>query len=150
MNREKLFRAINRFASAAAIIALVLAFALPLDAAEVHADDNTMLTLNYDVTVDVAENNSYDIAEHLDMYYVTPHHGIYRYLPTQGQKISGVKVPGYDYETYRQSGYEVIKIGSGSRTLQGEHPYDIIYNIAMYDDENSDVSIVFAGNFVVF
>ena len=103
-----------------------------------YASDNTMYTTNYDVTVDVAENNSYDFHEHLDMYYVTAHHGIYRYLPMQGQKISGIKVPGYEYDTYTQSGYQVVKIGSGSYTLTGENPYDILYTIAMYEDENNE------------
>ena len=80
-----------------------------------YASDNTMYTVNYDVSVDVAKNNSYDFHEHLDMYYVTAHHGIYRYLPMQGQKISRIKVPGYDYEAYTQSGYTVLKIGSGKK-----------------------------------
>ena len=103
-----------------------------------YASDNTMYTINYDVTVDVAKNNSYDYHEHLDMYYVTAHHGIYRYIPMQGQKLSHIKVPGYDYETYTQSGYRVVKIGSGDYTLTGENPYDIFYNIAMYEDENNE------------
>ena len=103
-----------------------------------YASDNTMYTVNYDVTVDVAKNNSYDFHEHLDMYYVTAHHGIYRYLPMQGQKLSRIKVPGYDYESYTQSGYTVLKIGSGSYTLVGDNPYDIYYNIAMYEDENNE------------
>ena len=120
--------------AAAALIVLALPF---VDTGS-YASDNTMYTLNYDVTVDVAENNSYDYLEHLDMYYVTAHHGIYRYIPKQGQKISAIRVPGYEYDTYTQSGYEVIKIGSGSYTLTGEHPYDILYNIAMYEDENNE------------
>lgn len=120
----------------AALVALAVPVMLP--GGDSHASDNTMYTINYDVTVDVAEDNSYDFHEHLDMYYVTAHHGIYRYLPMQGQKISRIKVPGYEYETYRQSGYEVIKIGSGSYTLTGENPYDIMYNIAMYEDENTE------------
>ncbi len=103
-----------------------------------YASDNTMYTVNYDVTVDVAKNNSYGFHEHLDMYYVTAHHGIYRYIPMQGQKISGIKVPGYDYETYTQSGYHVVKIGSGSYTLTGDNPYDIFYSISMYEDENNE------------
>ena len=103
-----------------------------------YASDNTMYTTNYDVTVDVAKDNSYEYHEHLDMYYVTAHHGIYRYLPMQGQKITGIRVPGYEYDTYTQSGYQVIKIGSGSYTLTGENPYDILYKIAMYEDENNE------------
>ena len=127
----------SRLAAVIGIICLVLMM-LPLGTARVSADDNTMYTTNYNVDVKVSKDNSYDFTEHLDMYYVTPHHGIYRYIPTQGQKISHVRVPGYDFETYKQAGYEVIKIGSGSYTLTGENPYDITYNIAMYDDENEE------------
>ena len=120
----------------AALMVMMVPFGYP--GSDSHADDNTMYTVNYDVTVDVAENNSYDYHEHLDMYYVTAHHGIYRYLPKQGQKLSNVRVPGYDFETYTQSGYEVLKIGSGSFTLTGDTPYDIFYNIAMYEDGNAE------------
>ena len=122
--------------AAAAVIVLSVPYAMT--GTDSHASDNTMYTTNYDVTVDVAKDNSYDFHEHLDMYYVTAHHGIYRYLPMQGQKISGIKVPGYEYDTYTQSGYRVIKIGSGDFVLTGENPYDIYYNIAMYEDENNE------------
>ena len=122
----------------AAAALLVLAAPIGLSGTDSYASDNTMYTINYDVTVDVAEDNSYNYHEHLDMYYVTAHHGIYRYLPMQGQKISGIRVPGYEYDVYTQSGYQVVKIGSGSYTLTGENPYDIVYNIAMYEDENPD------------
>ena len=133
----------KRILKRAAVVLAIAAVAVMMipfmtGGAGTYASDNTMYTTNYDVTVDVAENNSYDYHEHLDMYYVTAHHGIYRFLPMQGQKISHIKVPGYDYETYNQSGYQVIKIGSGSYTLTGENPYDIFYNIAMYEDENNE------------
>ena len=132
--------AVRRIAAVIAIAAVAVMMTplgIPVQT-RASADDNTMYTVNYDVTVDVSKDNSYDYHEHLDMYYVTPHHGIYRYLPKQGQKLSGIRVPGYKFETYNQSGYEVVKIGSGSYTLQGDNPYDIYYNIAMYEDENSE------------
>ncbi len=133
---------IGAFKRAAAVLAVaalaVMMVPFGVSGGESFADDNTMYTVNYDVTVDVSEDNSYDYHEHLDMYYVTAHHGIYRYLPKQGQKLSGIRVPGYDYETYTQSGYEVLKIGSGSYVLTGDNPYDIYYNIAMYEDENEE------------
>jgi uncharacterized membrane protein YgcG len=130
---------IRRAAAVLAIAAVtVLMTPVGIPGTDSHAADNTMYTVNYDVEVEVAENNSYDYHEHLDMYYVTAHHGIYRYLPTQGQRISGVRVPGYEYDTYMQSGYQVVKIGSGSYTLIGDNPYDIYYNIAMYEDENTE------------
>ena len=127
-------------AAAVLAIAAVAVMMIPFATADTgsYASDNTMYTINYDVTVDVAKNNSYDYHEHLDMYYVSAYHCIYRYIPMQGQKISHIKVPGYDYEAYTQSGYQVLKIGSGSYTLTGENPYDILYNIAMYEDENTE------------
>ena len=70
-------------AAAALAIAAVAVMMMPFMTAGTgsYASDNTMYTTNYDVTVDVAKNNSYDFHEHLDMYYVTAHHDIYRYLP---------------------------------------------------------------------
>jgi len=140
-----LFKRKNTFAvRAVAIIGIfaVILLMMPMLSAGVSADDNTMYTRNYDVEVEVSEDNSNDFHEHIDMYYVTPHHGIYRYLPTQGQKITGINVPGYNYDVFRQSGYQVIKIGSGSYTLTGDNPYDIYYNIAMYEDDNDKMDML--------
>ena len=147
MNTENKHRSVTGMAKRAAAVLAIAAVAvmmmpLGLPGSVATASDNTMYTVNYDVTVDVAKDNSYDYHEHLDMYYVTAHHGIYRYIPMQGQKISRINVPGYNYETYTQSGYQVVKIGSGSYTLTGDAPYDIYYNIAMYEDENSDMDML--------
>lgn len=128
---------VPRFAAVLGIMA-VLVFMIPFGSLEALASDNTMYTEEYNVKVEVAENNSYKYLEKLNIYYVTPHHGIYRYLPLQGQVISDIRVPGYDYETYSQNGYEVIKIGSGSYTLTGAHPYQISYKIAMFEDGNTE------------
>ena len=133
----KKLKGASRIAAVFGIAALILMM-VPFGMPDAYAADNTMETLTYDVTVDVHENNSYDYHEYLDMYYVTPHHGIYRYIPMQGYKISGIKVPEYDFETYVQNGYKVVKIGSGSYTLTGENPYDISYKITMYEDGNKE------------
>lgn len=128
---------------AAAAAALLLAvFAMPIGSAEVYASDNTMETPVYTVNVDVSENNSYVIQEHIDINFVTPHHGIYRYIPINGSEITGIRVPGYDYSTYKENGNLVVKIGSGSYTLIGLNEYDINYKITMYDDENSDMDML--------
>ena len=123
-----------RVLAAAAVLALIIMM-VPAGWYS-YAADNTMKTTEYDVDVEVSESNTYSYHEHLDMYYMTPHHGIYRYIPTQGVRISGIRVPSYDYETYTQSGYMVVKIGSGSYTLMGANPYDIYYKISMYEDGN--------------
>ena len=103
-----------------------------------YASDNTMYTTDYEVNVKVNENNSYDFEEILDIYYMTPHHGIYRYIPINGSKISGIRVPGYEFDAYTQNGYTVVKIGSGSYTLIEDNTYNIYYSMALYDDENSE------------
>ena len=127
----------SRIAAVFGIMAVLL-FMTPLGKYEVAASDNTMYTEEYNVKVEVAENNSYKYQEDLNIYYVTPHHGIYRYIPVQGQVISDIRVPGYNYETYTQNGYEVIKIGSGSYTLTGMNPYQITYKISMFEDGNTE------------
>ena len=107
-------KGVSRIAAVFGIAALILMM-VPFGVPDVYAADNTMETLTYDVTVDVHENNSYDYHEYLDMYYVSPHHGIYRYIPMQGYRISGIKVPEYDFETYVQNGYKVVKIATLSQ-----------------------------------
>ena len=138
MNRDTYHRSFRARAAAVLGIAALIIMMLPVSLGDVHAADNTMTTENYDIVVDVGEDNTYAYHEHLDMNYITPHHGIYRYIPMQGYKISNIRVPGYDYETYSQSGYRVVKIGSGSYTLTGENPYDITYDIMMYEDQNQE------------
>lgn len=128
---------IRRLAAVLAIAALIIMM-IPFTGQQVYASDNTMAAVEYNVDVDVSEDNSYQYHEYLGIYYSTPHHGIYRYIPTKGVQISGVKVPGYEYDTYNQSGYLVVKIGSGSYTLTGLNPYDIYYKISMWDDENPE------------
>ena len=129
--------AIMRMAAIAAI-AVVTALILPFNVTEAFAADNTMATTSYEVNVDVAQNNSYDFTENININYITPHHGIYRYIPIGGTRISKIKVPGYEFETYTQNGCEVLKIGSGSYTVSGPTQYTVKYNLALYDDENSE------------
>ncbi len=124
------------------IVAICVTLVTLAGTQETLAYDNTMATNSWDVVIDVAEDNSYQISENIGMYYVTPHHGIYRYIPTQGYQISGVSVPNYEYETYRENGNLVIKIGSGGYTLTGFNDYEINYRIAMYDDENRTMDML--------
>lgn len=131
-------RIASRIAAVIGIFAVILCMS-PFGVLNVTAADNTMYTNEYNVRVEVAENNSYDYQEDISIYYMTPHHGIYRYVPVQGQVISNIRVPGYAYETYDQNGYKVIKIGSGSYSLVGENNYHIMYNIAMFEDENNEM-----------
>ncbi len=139
MKHEKLtLRSCSRRLLAVLGIAALILMMMPFSAQQAEATDNTMYATEYNVDVEVAQDNSYRYHEFLNIYYSTPHHGIYRYIPTKGVQIGGIKVPGYEYETYRESGYMVVKIGSGSYTLTGLNPYNIYYNIAMWDDGNTE------------
>jgi uncharacterized membrane protein YgcG len=126
-----------RAAAVIAVIGLILML-VPFTGGSSHAADNTMYATEYNVEVDVAEDNSYDYHEYINVYYSTPHHGIYRYIPVRGYRVGGIQVPGYEYETYSESGNKVVKIGSADYVLTGENPYDIYYKITMWEDENTE------------
>ncbi len=126
-----------RAAAVIAVIGLILML-VPFTGGYSHAADNTMYATEFNVEVDVAEDNSYDYHEYINVYYATPHHGIYRYIPVRGYRVGGIQVPGYEYETYSESGNKVVKIGSADYVLTGENPYDIYYKITMWEDENTE------------
>ena len=140
-NRLLLKYRFGRIAAIMGIAALILAV-VRLPAQMSYAADNTMETPQYNINVEVAENNSYKIDETLQINYVTPHHGIYRYIPINGSEITNIRVPGYDFETYRENGNMVVKIGSGSYTLTGLNEYDISYKITMFEDGNTDMDML--------
>ncbi len=135
---------VRRFAALLAIVAITVlcVVAAPWSTIGSYAYDNTMETESFNVSIAVSEDNSYDITENIRMNYIEPHHGIYRYIPTEGYTVKNIDVPGYDYDTYRENGNIVIQIGSGSYTLTGTNDYTIKYKISMYDDENTDMDML--------
>lgn len=129
---------ILRVAALTAVLSLFV-FGLPLVGHQAYAEDNTYSTPSFHVDVTASEDNSFQVEETIDVDYIYPHHGIYRYIPTNGIHITRLYVPGYDYETYSQNGYKVVKIGSGSYTLTGPNTYYVNYNMAFYDDEDTSL-----------
>jgi len=130
----------RRVLSVAASLALVLMLTAGFCTGtlqEAYAADSSYGTENFDVTVDVNEDNSYNITESIVVDFYYPHHGIYRYIPENGSRVNKVKVPGYDFSTYTESGNLVIKIGSADYTVYGEYPYDIYYEMQVYDDSDT-------------
>ena len=83
----------------------------------------------FGTTVKVSKENSYDIEEVIRVNFNEPHHGIFRYIPTTGVRISNVKVPGNSYSAYNEGDYRVVKIGSASETITGEKSYIIDYKL---------------------
>ena len=93
-----------RAAAVIAVIGLILML-VPFTGGYSHAADNTMYATEYNVEVDVAEDNSYDYHEYINVYYSAPRHGIYRYIPGRGDRVGGIQVAGFEYETYSEAGY---------------------------------------------
>ena len=113
---------------------------------KVNADDSKFydyVLSGYDVNIIVNENNSFDITEKIDAYFLTPKHGIYRKIPLKNvvtrldgtksrniAKISNIYVSD-KYSLSTDNGYRVIKIGDANYTLTGHKNYVIsyLYNI---------------------
>ena len=77
-------------------------------------------TNQYNVTMDVAEDNSFVMTEEINVTYTEPRHGLYRYIPLSGtaysqvdgqtveqkyrMKVENVRVDGYEYQTFEENG----------------------------------------------
>lgn len=107
-------------------------------------------TNEYNVTMEVAEDNSFWMTEEIKVTYTEPRHGIYRYIPLSGtaysqvdgnvveqkytMKVDGVSVEGYELQTYTENGNLVMQIGSGNFFVEGQQTYRIHYRVRLFDD----------------
>lgn len=133
----------------AVIFCVMVLFGLNITFADAEAYD----TKTYDVQLDVYENNSFVVTETIGVDFSEPRHGIFRNIPYKGtttrqvdgktvlekyrMKISDVRVEGYVYDTYRENGNLVIRIGSEDEYVEGPQTYRISYRCTLYDDENN-------------
>jgi uncharacterized membrane protein YgcG len=153
----------KRLLALSAVILIVFSLALPIlggafDSA-VYADDFDMDTLRYDVDITVNEDNTFDVKESIVVNFIGESHGIMRDIPYRGTaismvdgqevqqdyriKITEISVPGYEYETSKEDGNIVLKIGSPDETIRGEHAYIIAYKMILNDDETVDYDSVY-------
>src|SRR5665648_110488 len=107
-------------------------------------------TNEYNVTMDVSEDNSFLMKEEIKVSYTQPRHGLYRYIPLSGtaysqvdgkvveqrykMKVENVSVEGYEYQAYEENGNIVIQIGSPEYLVEGNQSYVISYRVRLYDD----------------
>lgn len=107
-------------------------------------------TNEYNVTMDVSEDNSFWMKEEIKVSYTEPRHGLYRYIPLSGtaysqvdgkvveqkykMKVDSVSVEGYEYQVYEENGNVVIQIGSPDSLVEGNQTYVISYRVRLYDD----------------
>lgn len=144
-----------------AALALVIALCLlaALFPAAALADDGTMETTGYRVLVNVKDDKSAVITEEIDVNFLTYMHGIMRYIPYRGEtteqvsgeevvtkyrnRISDIFVSGYDYQTYTESGFQVIQIGDPDRTVDGPHTYQFSYRYQMAADPHEEFDTLY-------
>ncbi|MEE3467970.1 MAG: DUF2207 domain-containing protein [Eubacterium sp.] len=100
----------------------------------------------YDCSYRVSENNTYHVVETIDVTFLEPRHGIYRYIPELNhiERRNGTKDTVYadvtvtscsdKYDDYREADNHVIKIGDKDEEITGNHKYTITYDINWGND----------------
>lgn len=119
------------------LMAAVLA--LPAMLAEtVHADSGGYTTPSYDVNVMTDEDHVFHVSEEIHVDFYEYRHGIYRYIPNGSRYygVRNVRVQGYNYEVYSESGNTVVQIGDADYTVYGPQTYRITYDIVGYRDDS--------------
>ena len=135
---------------------LNIIFALMLVAASsvpAFADDNASYVpyffTAYNVDINVNENNSFDITEHISTYFNEQRHGIFRTIPTRNQvrrtdgtshsvkaKIKNIKA-SENCDVSIENGNYVLQIGDTDTYVEGEHDYTIKYTYMLGEDQNN-------------
>lgn len=129
------------------IIAIFMISFMPLNVMAAEYD----YTLNsYDVSINVNENNTFDITETIDAFFNIEKHGIFRKIPTKNKvvrldgttsynkaKISDIEASD-EFTTSNENGNKVIKIGDADITLTGEKKYKISYLYDLGKDTGKD------------
>ena len=95
----------------------------------------------YSIDIEVNENNTFLITEHITAHFNVNKHGIYRKLPLRNEvvrldgtkaanraKVSDVLVAGDQSVMYNEDGYCVIRIGNPNKTIKGSKDYSISYS----------------------
>lgn len=103
----------------------------------------------YNVDINVNDDNSFDITEHISAYFNEQRHGIYRTIPTRNQvkrtngtshsvkaKIKNIRV-SENCDVSVENGNYVLQIGDADTYVEGEHDYTIKYTYMLGEDQNT-------------
>ena len=134
------------------IILISLIFLIPSEVYSATTSSGGYTIQNYDIEMVVNDDNTFDITETITAYFTSSKHGIFRKIPLKNSivrndgtksnnraKITNISVDN-QYSTYKENGYEVIKIGSPNRTVTGKQVYTIKYKYDIGKDplKNAD------------
>ncbi len=131
--------------------ALILCFSSTIPAfADESYDYVPYYFTSYNVEMNVNEDNSFDITEHISAYFNEQRHGIYRTIPTRNQvkrtngSSQSVKAKVKDIEVSencnisKEAGNYVLQIGDADTYVEGKHDYTIKYRYILGEDPNKD------------
>ena len=127
-------------------VVICLAAAVPETA---YAADDSYTTDVFDVNIDVTEKHVMKYEENITVDFLSPHHGIYRYIPIQKKfyDIDDIHVYGGDYSSeYNFTGEnengtygnQVLQIGDAYQTFTGQKNYRILYSLVCTKDEDKN------------
>lgn len=99
---------------------------------------------SYDVSMNVRDDNSYEITETIEVRFTENRHGIIRNIPLKtydGSKVvvKNIKVPGYNYSTSRYDQELDIKIGDDDKYANTVETYVIKYLFIIGKDKATDM-----------
>ncbi len=120
-------------------------FSFSNKAQETVMEDLNMTTNTYHTEIQIQEDNSYLVTEEMEVYFNTPRHGIYRYVPQKGiitemkEDGSVVDLPYYAYfdkmrssvhvEVSDDNGNKVFRFGDEETTVSGDQEYRFQYEV---------------------
>lgn len=129
-----------------AVLCTVLLLLPSVSASAYSGYDSSYYIRDYDVNIDVQENNSLLVTETITAHFNREKHGIYRYIPLRNKvkrtdgssgtvraKVKNLKVNN-KYSTSVENSDYVIKIGDEDVTLLGDQTYIISYTYEMGKD----------------
>lgn len=147
---------------AAVIVMCISCFACIGGETAFAEEDNQGFVINdYQVDIRVHENNTMEITEDIDAYFLARKHGIYRTIPTRldinltsdngdketysyGCSVKDVKVSGGKGSVEDgDGGTTVIKIGDPDKLVKGLQKYSISYTYVYPDDRIDDFDFIY-------
>ncbi len=97
---------------------------------------------NYEVYVTIGNDGVHHVEEIISVFFEGRHHGIVREIPLDYSSYNGTHARIYnltcseEYEHDTDNGYYIMKIGSGSRYVEGDVSYIIKYDYDLGADYN--------------
>ena len=125
------------------VVILICCFAATLMGSCLFASNTNNIDnykiINYDVNINITDENFYEVQESIFVNFPVPKHGIFRFIPYRFPenrnifpRIENINVPDHPFDVYTDNtsgaSVKVLKIGNADKKLIGNHVYKINFN----------------------